>query len=76
MIEQQQALPIYQLAQQTGRNYRRVYDHVQELAAAGLVSVRQEQHQGRRRSMVESRYQQRLNRLNDMYAFQEGLRAA
>lgn len=76
LIEREQALPIYQLARLTGRNYRRVYDHVQELAAAGLVGLRQEQRNGRKSCIVESACQQRLNRLNDMYAFQVGLRAA
>jgi len=76
VIEREQALPIYQLARLTGRNYRRVYDHVQELAAAGVVQLRQEVRSGRRSTIVESAYHQRLGRLNDMYAFQVGLQGA
>ena len=75
-IERSESLSIYQLAKRTGRNYRRVYDHVQEFAAAGLVQTREEIHNGRKISMVESEYHQRLNRLNDMYAFKAGLHAA
>lgn len=71
VIEQQEALPIYRLAQLTSRNYRRVYDHVQEFAAAGLVHIRQEQRSGRICSVVESRFHQRLNRLDDLYHFGE-----
>lgn len=76
LIEQHEAVSIYRLAELSGRNYRRVYDHVQQLAGAGLVAIREERRNGRRASMVESIYQQRLNRLNDMYAFQAGLHAA
>ena len=40
-IEKYPPLPIYQLARQINRNYRRVFDHVKELAGAGLVNIRQ-----------------------------------
>jgi len=76
MIDQSEPLSIYQLAQQSGRNYRRVHDHVQEFARAGLVQIRPEVRNGRQSSIVQSVYQQRLNRLNDMYAFGEDIRAA
>jgi len=76
LIEQSEVLSIYQLAKCSGRNYRRVHDHVQEFARAGLVHLRQEVRHGRKACMVESLYHQRLRRLNDMYAFRQGLRAA
>jgi len=75
-IENFEAVSIYQLAKRTGRNYRRVHDHVQEFAEAGLVQVRIEMCNGRRSSIVESEYHQRLKRLNDMYAFKAGVDAA
>ena len=68
VIEQREAMSIYRLAILTGRNYRSVYKHVQQLAAAGCIGIRRETRDGRRVSIVESVYQQRLNRLNDMYA--------
>ena len=76
LIEQYEALSIYQLASHVGRNYRRVYDHVQEFADSGLVQLREEVRSGRKCILVESTYQQRLNRLNDMYAFQTGLKGS
>jgi len=69
LIEQSPAMSIYQLAQTCGRNYRRVYDHVQQLAAAGYVRIRSGVRNGRRVSIVESIYHQRLRRLDDLYAF-------
>ncbi len=69
LIEQSPAMSIYQLAQTCGRNYRRVYDHVQQLAAAGHVRIRSDIRNGRRVSIVESIYHQRLRRLDDLYAF-------
>jgi len=75
-IEKSPPLSIYQLAQQCGRNYRRVFDHVKELAAAGLVNVRSDIRNGRQVSIVESIYQQRLQRLDDMFAFKEEINAA
>jgi len=68
-IEKSPPLSIYQLAGQSGRNYRRVFDHVKDLAAAGLVNIRSDIRNGRKVSIVESIYQQRLQRLDDMYAF-------
>jgi len=68
-IEKSSPLSIYQLAHQCGRNYRRVFDHVKELASAGLVNVRPDIRNGRQVSIVESIYQQRLQRLDDMFAF-------
>jgi len=68
-IEKSPPLSIYQLTNHCGRNYRRVFDHVKELAAAGLVNVRPEIRNGRQVSIVESIYQQRLQRLDDMFAF-------
>ena len=78
LIEQSPAMSIYQLAQTCGRNYRRVYDHVQQLAAAGYVRIRSDIRNGRRVSLVESIYHQRLRRLDDLYAFKvkAGLRVA
>jgi len=68
-IEKYPPLPIYQLARQIGRNYRRVFDHVKELAGAGLVNIRPDVRNGRRVSMVESMAWQRLQRLDEMFAF-------
>ena len=76
VIEASTPLPIYQLANQTGRNYRRVFDHVKELAAAGLVNIRPDTRNGRKASIVESIYQQRLQRLDDMFAFKVSIDAA
>ena len=75
VIEQYDVLSIYQLASLVGRNYRRVYDHVQEFADTGLVQLKEEVRSGRKCMLVESTYHQRLNRLNDMYAFQTGLKS-
>jgi len=75
-IEKSPPLSIYQLANQCGRNYRRVFDHVKELAAAGLVNVRPDVRNGRKVCIVESIYQQRLQRLDEMFAFKAGLDAA
>ncbi|MDT8377160.1 MAG: hypothetical protein RQ867_10560 [Mariprofundaceae bacterium] len=75
-IESSEAVSIYQLARRTGRNYRRVHDHVQEFIEAGLVQVRSEVCNGRRALIVESECHQRLKRLNDMYTFKAGLDAA
>ena len=79
MLEQIERLPamsIYQLARTCGRNYRRVFDHVKDLAAAGLVHIRSTVSNGRQVSMVESVYHQRLQRLDDLYAFKEEIDAA
>jgi len=75
-IEQSPSLSIYQLASQCGRNYRRVFDHVKELASAGLVDIRPAMRNGRKVSMVESVYHQRLKRLDDMHAFKAEIDAA
>lgn len=75
-IEKSPPLSIYQLAKLRGRNYRRVFDHVKELASAGLVNVRPTIRNGRQVSMVESIYHQRLQRLDDMYAFKVEVDAA
>ena len=75
-IEQSPPLSIYQLANQCGRNYRRVFDHVKELAAAGMVNVRPDIRNGRQVSIVESIYQQRLHRLDDMFALKVKIDAA
>lgn len=68
-IEKSPALSIYQLATQCGRNYRRVFDHVKDLASTDLVKIRPTIRNGRQVSIVESIYQQRLQRLDDMYVF-------
>ncbi len=75
-IEKSPSLSIYQLATQCGRNYRRVFDHVKELASDGLVNIRPAIRNGRKVSMVESIYHQRLKRLDDMYAFKAEINAA
>ncbi len=75
-IEKSPPLSIYQLAKQCGRNYRRVFDHVKALVAAGLVTIRSDVRNGRQVSIVESVYQQRLQRLDDMFAFKVGIDAA
>ncbi len=75
-IEKSPSLSIYRLAKQCGRNYRRVFDHVKELASAGLVNIRPAVRNGRQVSMVESVYHQRLQRLDDMYAFKMEIDAA
>jgi len=69
LINEYRPMSIYRLARLCGRNYRRVYDHVQELAAAGYVRIRSDIRNGRRVSIVESIYHQRLRRLDDLYAF-------
>ena len=76
IIEQSPPLSIYELAGRCGRNYRRVFDHVRGLAAAGLVNIRPAVRNGRRVSLVESIYQQRLQHLDDLYAFRERIHAA
>jgi len=76
VIEEFEPMSIYQLAGLTGRNYRRVHDHVQEFATAGLVKIRPEVRNGRQSSIVESVYHLRLRHLDELYAFGEGIRAA
>jgi len=75
-IEKSPALSIYQLANQCGRNYRRVFDHVKQLSEAGLVNIRSDIRNGRQVSMVESIYHQRLQRLDDMFSFKAGIDGA
>lgn len=75
-IEKSPPMSIYQLASRCGRNYRRVFDHVRELAAAGLVHIRSDVRNGRQVSIVESIYQQRLQRLDDMFMFKAEIDAA
>ena len=75
-IEKSPPLSIYQLATQCERNYRRVFDHVKELASADLVNIRPAIRNGRKVSMVESIYHQRLQHLDDMYAFKAEINAA
>jgi len=75
-IEKSPPLSIYQLAGQINRNYRRVFDHVKELANAGLVNIRPDIRNGRRVSMVESTAWQRLQRLDEMFAFKAEIDAA
>jgi len=76
VIEETEPLSIYQLARRTGRNYRRVHDHVQVFARAGLVKIRPEVRNGRQSSIVESVYHLRLRHLDEMYAFGKEIRAA
>jgi len=76
VVDRSPALSIYALAKEAGRNYRRVYDHVQELAAAGLLTVRPEVRNGRRVSMVEGVVHQRLRRLDELFAFKAEIDAA
>jgi len=71
LIEQSPPMSIYELAGRCGRNYRRVFDHVRELAGAGLVNIRPAVRNGRKVSLVESIYQQRLQHLDEMYAFRK-----
>lgn len=68
--ELQEPQTIYALANMLGRPYRRVYDHVQQLAAMGLVSLKQKKINNRNATLVISNdiYYQRLLRLDDMYA--------
>lgn len=75
-IEESPPLSIYQLARHTDRNYRRVFDHVKELASAGLVNIRPDVCNGRRVSMIESMSWQRLKWLDEMFAFKEEIDAA
>jgi len=75
-IEESSPLSIYQLARHTGRNYRRVFDHVKELAGAGLVNIRPDVCNGRQVSMVESMAWQHLHRLDEMFAFKAEIDAA
>jgi len=75
-IEKSPPLSIYQLARQINRNYRRVFDHVKELAGAGLVNIHPDFRNGRRVSMVESMAWQRLQRLDEMFAFKVEIDAA
>ncbi|MDQ6958720.1 MAG: helix-turn-helix domain-containing protein [Mariprofundaceae bacterium] len=74
-IEKYPPLSIYQLAAHTGRNYRRVFDHVKELAGAGLLHIRPDVCNGRRVSMVESIAWQRLQWLDEMFAFKAEINA-
>ena len=75
-LEKHPPLSIYQLAGKVDRNYRRVFDHVKELADAGLVNIRPDVRNGRRVSMVESIVWQRLQRLDEMFAFKAEIDAA
>ncbi|MFQ5518851.1 MAG: MarR family transcriptional regulator [Mariprofundus sp.] len=75
-IEYSPPLSIYQLAGQTGRNYRRVFDHVKQLAAAGLVEIYPDTRNGRQVSIVASIYHQRLKRLDALFAFKLEIDAA
>ncbi|EAU55282.1 hypothetical protein AL013_09275 [Mariprofundus ferrooxydans] len=68
-IEQSRPMSIYALARHSGRNYRRVFDHVKQLAAAGLVDISPQVRNGRQVSIVESIYQQRMRRLDEIFAF-------
>jgi len=75
-IEKSLPMSIYRLARQTGRNYRRVFDHVKELAGAGLVKIRPDVRNGRRVSMVEGIAWQRLQRLDELFVFKAEIDAA
>lgn len=68
--ELQEPQTIYALANMLGRPYRRVHDHVQQLAAMGLVSLKQKKINNRNATLVISNdiYYQRRLRLDDMYA--------
>ncbi len=76
VVDRSPSLSIYALAKRTGRNYRRVFDHVKELAAAGLLTIHPAVHNGRRVSMVEGVVHQRLRRLDELFAFKEEIDAA
>lgn len=76
LIDASPPMSIYRLAKLCGRNYRRVHDHVKQLASAGLVELRAEIRNGRRVWIVESVYAARLRRLDEMHAFGEAIRAA
>ncbi len=63
-------MSIYQLAKAAHRPYRRVHDHIQQLAAMGKVSLQGVVRNNRRATLVipNNIYYQRLMRLDDMYA--------
>lgn len=68
--ELQEPMTIYALASMLGRPYRRVHDHVQQLAVMGLLTLKQQKINNRNATLVISNdiYYQRLLRLDDMYA--------
>ena len=70
LAESHSPMSIYQLAKAANRPYRRVYDHVRALAAAGKVSLKEVVQNNRRATLVISNniYYQRLMHLDDMYA--------
>ena len=70
LAESRSPMSIYQLAKAAKRPYRRVYDHVRALAAAGKVSLKEVVQNNRRATLVISTnlYYQRLMHLDDMYA--------
>jgi len=74
-IEKSTPMSIYQLAQITGRNYRRVFDHVRDLSDAGLVNIRRETRNGRQLSIVEHPCHQRLRHLDEMFIFRQEINA-
>lgn len=76
LIERHDVMSIYALARLAGRNYRRVYDHVRELAATGQVSIRRNTRNGRQVCLVEHPCAQRLRRLDELYAFRREIDAA
>lgn len=63
-------MSIYQLAKVARRPYRRVHDHVRDLAASGKVTLKSVLQNNRRATLVISNnvYYQRLMNLDDMYA--------
>lgn len=70
LIEARSPMSIYQLAKAAGRPYRRVHDHVRELAASGRVTLKTVRQNNRRATLVVSNnvYHRRLMHLDEMYA--------
>lgn len=74
LIESSAPLSIYGLARLAGRNYRRVHDHVHELASTGQVRLRREVRNGRRVALVEGIANQRLAKLDELFALRRAVR--
>ena len=70
LAEGRSPMSIYQLAKVANRPYRRVHDHIHQLAAMGRVSLKDVVRNNRRATLVipNNIYYQRLMHLDELYA--------
>lgn len=70
VAESHSPMSIYQLAKGVGRPYRRVHDHIHQLAAMDMVSLKDVVQNNRRATLVipNNIYYQRLMHLDELYA--------